>query len=104
MALTDTDVLFMTTHARLGLRHTFTDELGNSADVDSALSTHRLGPLFAWQFHDRGPGSRFDQPTLFVLSQWWLQHAYRTGAEQPQGLPLIAVGFAFRGDLKVWGG
>lgn len=103
MALNDADVLVLLPKARIGLRHTFTDELGPNSGTDSGMATHRVGPLFAWQFHDRGPGARFDQPTFFALAQWWLQHPYRTGEEQPQGLPLIALGFAFRGDLLVSG-
>lgn len=101
MVLNDADVLLVFEKARIGARHTFTDELGNDTDFDSALATHRVGPLFAWQFADKKAGERFNQPTLFALAQWWLQHPYRAGQEQPQGLPLIAVGFAFNGDLAV---
>ncbi len=99
--LDDTDLLIVADKLRLGLRHTVTDTLDGSAGTDAALAHHRLGPLFAWQFADHAPGTRFNQPTLFVLTQWWLQHPYRTGDEQPQGLPLVAVGFAFNGDWAV---
>lgn len=102
MVLNDLDLLFVKDKLRLGARHTFSDTLdGNGGDVDGALAHHRLGPLFAWQFADKDPGSKFNQATLFVLAQWWLKHPYRTGAEQPGGLPLIAAGFAFNGDLKI---
>lgn len=101
MALNDADILALVNKTRIGLRHTFNDELGNDSGADSALANHRLGPLFAYQFHDKKPGNRFNQPTAFVIAQWWLQHPYRAGQEQPQGLPLIAAGFAFNGDLKV---
>ncbi len=102
MALNDADVLFVKDKLRLGVRHTFSDTLdGRDDGSDSALAHHRVGPLFAWQFHDKKPGTRFNQPTLFVLVQWWAQHPYRTGAEQPGALPLIAAGFAFNGDHKI---
>lgn len=99
MILNDLDVLLLADEARIGLRHTFTGELGGGGGVDGGLAQHRLGPLFAWQFYDKAKGTRFNQPTAFVLAQWWLKHPYRTGEEQPVGLPLIAVGFAFNGDL-----
>ncbi len=101
MALNDFDVLYVKNKLRLGVRYTWSDTLdGRGKSTDGALSHHRVGPLFAWQFKDKGPGAKFNQPTLFVLAQWWLQHPYRAGQEQPQGLPLIAIGFAFNGDLK----
>jgi len=99
MFLNDFDVLGFVKNARIGARWTWSDGNMGTTAGDGALAHHRLGPLFAWQFHDRGPGARFEQPTLFVLAQWWLQHPYRTGREQPQGLPLIAIGLAFKGDL-----
>ncbi len=99
MLLNDLDVLSLLGKARLGARWTWSETLGATPDTEGALAHHRLGPLFAWQFHDRGAGTRFDQPTVFVMAQWWLQHPYRTGVEQSQALPLIAAGFAFRGDL-----
>lgn len=103
--LDDTDLLYVDGKLRLGLRHTWSDDLDapdvRPEDTPGALAHHRLGPLFAWQFRDDPPGARFNQPTLFVLTQWWLQHPYRTGQEQAQALPLIAAGFAFNGDHAV---
>lgn len=99
MVLNDADVLALVGKARVGLRHTWNEELGTARGTDGAMANHRLGPLLAWQFHDKGPGTAFNQPTVSAIAQWWLQHPYRTGAEQPQGLPLIAVGLAFNGDL-----
>ncbi len=101
MALNDADVLLLLDKARIGARHTFNDELGNDTDNDSAMANHRVGPLLAWQFEDKKPGAKFNQPTAFLIAQWWLQHPYRAGQEQPQGLPLIAAGFAFNGDLAI---
>jgi hypothetical protein len=104
MVLNDLDLLYVQGKLRLGVRHTFSDDLdGRNQDTDGALAHHRVGPLFAWQFSDEPPGSRFNQATLFVLAQWWAQHPYRTGDEQPVGLPLFAVGFAFNGDWQTYG-
>jgi hypothetical protein len=96
--LNDADVLYVQGKLRLGARLSSSGTPAAPEGTDAAIGYHRLGPLFAWQFDDHPPGKRFNQPTLFVLAQWWLQHPYRTGNEQPQGLPLIAVGFAFNGD------
>jgi hypothetical protein len=102
MVNVDSDVLVVAGKVRAGVRHTFSDDLGgNPSDSDGAMANHRVGPLFAYQFHAKGPGTKFDEPTLFVLTQWWMAHPYRTGEEQPQGLPLIALGFAFNGDLAM---
>jgi hypothetical protein len=100
MVLNDLDVLLLAGNARIGVRHTFTDQIGGTSGVDSSLAHHRVGPLLAYQFHDKPKGTRFNQPTAFLVCQWWAQHPYRTGQEQPAGLPLIAVGFAFNGDLS----
>lgn len=100
MILNDADVLVVLEHARIGVRHTVSAGL-DDAPGDGGIATHRVGPLLAWQFFDDAPGARFNQPTAFLLTQWWVQHPYRTGGEQPAGLPLIAAGFAFNGDLAV---
>jgi hypothetical protein len=60
--------------------------------------SQRLGPILAYTFSVRD-GAAFTAPTVLLLVQWWLQHRYRTGAEVSQALPLIGVGFGFRGDL-----
>lgn len=94
----DLDVLGAPGRARVGVRYTYSDTLaGDGSPIDRR--NHRLGPLFAYEFHDRKAGARFNHPTLFVLVQWWLQHEYRTGQQQPWALPLIAVGLGFDGDL-----
>lgn len=100
MALNDLDLLVLSGPARVGARYTATAQLGGRTEgADGSMGNHRVGPLFAWQFTDKPKGARFNQATAFVLAQWWVKHPYRTGAEQPAGLPLIAFGFAFNGDL-----
>lgn len=94
----DLDLLGVVGKVRVGVRYTYSDTLlGDGSIAD--LANHRVGPLFSYEFHDRKAGTRFNHPTLFVLAQWWLQHAYRTGEQQPWALPLIAVGLTFDGDL-----
>jgi len=97
VVLNDADVLYVNGKLRTGVRHTVTDGLAGGTE-EGDIAQHRVGPLFAWQFDDKKPRASFNQPTLFVLAQWWVQHPYRTGNEQPQALPLVAVGFAFNGD------
>jgi len=100
VVLNDADLLYLNGKVRAGVRHSFSDNLGGSSGTDAATAYHRVGPLFAYQFADHAPGKRFNQPTLFLLAQTWVQHPYRTGDEQSQALPLIAAGFAFNGDYK----
>lgn len=95
--LQDNDLLVLAGPARAGLRHTFSDDL-TGAPGDGGMAHHRLGPLLAWQLSDRTVGPSI-APTAFVIAQWWLRHPYRTGAEQPAALPLIALGFSLQGDL-----
>jgi hypothetical protein len=59
---------------------------------------HRLGPVVAYSFW-KHRGGVFDDPTVFLMSAWWLSHRYRTGAEGSPAVPLVAVGFQFTGDL-----
>jgi len=94
----DLDLLGVVGKVRVGVRYTYSDTLlGDGSIAD--LANHRVGPMFSYEFHDRKAGTRFNHPTLFVLAQWWLQHAYRTGEQQPWALPLIAVGLTFDGDV-----
>ena len=70
---------------------------GRGADNSPTL---RLGPLVSYTFRE-GRHSFFNAPTVFVLAQWWLTHRYRTGGCDDctsPGLPMIVLGFAFRGD------
>lgn len=100
MVLNDLDALFVADNKRIGVRHTFSHNLtGGDPTTDGGMAHHRLGPLFAMQLSDKPTGAKFNQATMFVVAQWWLMHPYRAGGEQPQALPLIALGIAFNGDL-----
>jgi hypothetical protein len=100
MLLNDLDLLVVGGDLRVGARYTTSMNLTDKVEgADGSLAHHRVGPLIAWQLATKPHGSAFNRPTVFALVQWWAQHPYRTGAEQPAGLPLLAAGFAFDGDL-----
>jgi hypothetical protein len=102
----DADVLWQGLEGRLlaGARYTFTNpfyderhfEPGGPQSADNAM--HRVGPFLGYTFSSQD-GARFNTPTAFLLVQWWLKHRFRTGADTPQALPLIGVGFQFTGDF-----
>lgn len=59
--------------------------------------TNRLGPVMTYTFPSK---SRFFQePTLLVVANWWLEHRFRTGQDVTVGLPYIVVGLNFTGDI-----
>jgi hypothetical protein len=60
--------------------------------------THRVGPAVLYTFFDR-PHQRFNKPTLILLTQWWAQHRFRTGADVSPALPYLVLAFRFEGDL-----
>ncbi len=114
MIANDTDLIAQATDLGLniGLRFSLLAPLCGSACFpdsggvaapgagDANTPITRLGPLISYTFKERRHGY-FNAPTVFLLAQWWLTHRYRTGegAESiHQGLPMIVLGFAFRGD------
>lgn len=99
MLLNDLDLMVMFEHARVGGRWTWSDALIDEGDAVAGQAQHRAGPLFAWQFKDAPAGTRFNRPTVFAMAQWWLEHPYRDGTVSSQAMPLVALGFAFQGDL-----
>lgn len=102
----ETDLLFVTDFglaagARFSVLHAFyrdSDFLPGESTENPNTPAMRLGPAIAYTFFE-DPGSRFDKPTLILLSQWWLEHRYRTGQDISQALPLIALAFRFEGRL-----
>ena len=100
----DLDVIATLTDlgTNIGLRYTtVVPLLGSDDDPSRATTTHRLGPMISYTFREVRH-SAFNAPTLFLLAQWWLHHQYRTGGDAPgsvtQAMPLVALGFSFRGD------
>lgn len=77
------------------------DEAADPTVASVDLATHRVGPIVTYTFRERRHGW-FNAPTLFVLAQWWLRHQWRTGNDGAgtvtQAMPMIIVGFSFRGD------
>jgi hypothetical protein len=96
--INDVDLGAVLKKATFGVRYTYADALHGTGGPGD-LPNHRIGPLFAWTFHDRPPGARFDKPTLLVLVQWHAQHPWRSGQEQSAWAPMAALAFSFEGDL-----
>ena len=69
---------------------------------------HRLGPMLSYTFYDR-PFTRFNRPTILLISGFFLSHRYRTGAApaaiipgvfvQNPAMPSLVLGFSFQSDL-----
>jgi hypothetical protein len=66
--------------------------------VNQNTPIQKLGPLVAYTFSRQSPG-RFEAPTLFLTAAWYLQDRFRAGQTVSQGIPMIGVGFSFRGTL-----
>jgi hypothetical protein len=104
----DTDLLYVTgfglaAGARLSTIHAFyrdRDFLAGERTDNPNTPAVRVGPAVAYTFFE-DPGATFDEPTLILLTQWWLEHRYRAGQDVTQALPLIALAFRFEGRL--WG-
>lgn len=104
----DADVLWQGFENKLvvGARYTGTAPLYDPArhlDPNDPIqaadnSMHRLGPLIGYTFSSLD-GAGFNNPTVFVLVQWWMKHRFRTGADTPAALPLFGVGFSITGDF-----
>lgn len=103
----DTDLLYFVNDALIiGARYTYTKAFfdegdfapGEAMDANNAV-LHRVGPAIIWQLDNQKTGTTFNQPTLFLITQFWLQHASRAGQEVTQAYPYTLLGFAFNGDL-----
>ena len=102
----DVDLLWMRSDSQLfiGARYTATTAFYDGAQYlagepqTNLNAMHRVGPFAGYTFKI-DDGAAFNNPTVFLLAQWWLVHRYRTGAVSTQALPLIGIGFQFTGDL-----
>jgi len=95
----EADIIGLLRKSKIGLRWSYTHPYIERDEDQRTYNTHRLGPFFAYTFSDKGRFAKFNQPTLFVLAQWWLKHNYRAGQEVNQAFPLIALGISFNGTL-----
>jgi hypothetical protein len=105
--INDADLLAFLLDNKLivGVRHNTThaiypDRAYGAAGVRNTADTpiQRIGPLLAYRFFDE-PGASFNQPTILLIVNWYLQHPYRMGQETSQAVPYVVLGFAFNGDL-----
>jgi hypothetical protein len=103
----DTDLLAVTTWGlAAGVRYSVVHALyaagdfapGEARSAAAEPTVQRVGPVAAYTFYDR-PGARFNAPTLLVLAQWWVDHAYRTGREVSRAVPYAIAAFSFSGDV-----
>ena len=89
---------------RVGARYSMVQPFYNKSDYKPGEaekannSHHRVGPILAYTFYDRG-FTRFNKPTLLAIANWYLRHQYRTGADSAVAIPYLVVGFAFQSDL-----
>jgi hypothetical protein len=102
----DTDALFVgVKRLAIGARYSMVHALLDDGDFapgepHSAAGTpiHRAGPFAAYTFYD-DPAAKINTPTLVLLTQWWLKHRYRTGAEVSQAVPFVVIALAITSDL-----
>ncbi len=59
---------------------------------------HRAGLLAAYTLYDDGY-TRFNKPTVLLITSWYLQHRYRTGQDVSRAVPYFVLGFAWQSDL-----
>lgn len=84
---------------RYSIAHAFYDGLQLPSGLENPSSPiQRLGPFFAYTFSSKW-GAMFNNPTLVLVTQWWLSHRYRTGVDTSQAVPMFGLAFAFNGDL-----
>lgn len=106
----DLDLLYQlklgtTSTLNLGTRYSVVEPLYSSEQIlptESLTNVNnghqRLGLIAAYTLYDDGYTS-FNKPTIVLISSWYLQHRYRTGADTSQALPYIVLGFAFQSDF-----
>jgi hypothetical protein len=108
MFVNDLDVLWQGLENKLiaGARYTATAPFYDPArhfDPNDPVqaadnSMHRVGPFVGYTFKIED-GAKFNNPTVFILVQWWLKHRFRTGVDTSQALPLMGIGFQMTGDF-----
>jgi hypothetical protein len=102
----DLDLLYLTNFRFVaGVRYSVVAPQYSSQDLApgdlvnaSTNRQQRIGPLFAYTFFRRG-FARFDQPTLVLILNWYVEHRFRTGVDVNQGIPYGVLAFAFTSDF-----
>ena len=102
----DADVLYATDWGlTAGLRHSFVRPIYEAEHFQPGENRgfienrhNRLGVLAAYTFFDRGY-TRFNKPTVIVISSWYLSHRWRTGEDVSRAVPYFVLGFAFQSDI-----
>ncbi len=103
----DLDLVFVTKFRFvIGARYSMVQPIYQDGDYqpgDPSRDTlknghHRIGLLAAYTFFDRG-FTRFNKPTILLVSSWYVSHRYRAGQDVSQGVPYLLLGFAFQSDL-----
>lgn len=100
----DADALYQPSFGLVaGLRYSATRPFYQARHFDPAEAQgpdhrlHRVGPLVGWAIRQRD-GDPLNL-LVFAAAQWWVVHRYRTGAESPAALPMLAAGVQATGDL-----
>ncbi len=102
----DVDLLWMRSDSKLfiGARYTATTAFYDGRqylageEQKNLNALHRVGPFAGYIFKTQD-GAMFNNPSVFVLFQWYLVHRFRAGTVTSQALPLMALGIQFTGDL-----
>jgi hypothetical protein len=100
----DADVIYLwgaSAKLKTGVRYTGTLPWYGDGGGPEGNASHRIGPLISYMFYEK-PGAAFDKPTLILLSQWHVQHRFRTGEDVSAAIPYLALAFTFEGDLLPW--
>jgi hypothetical protein len=72
--------------------------MAGEQQVNLNTPIQQLGPLVSYTFL-RDRHGRFEAPTVFLVAAWYLEDRFRAGQVVNQGIPMICVGFSFRGTL-----
>jgi len=102
----DFDVLYVTDFGlTAGMRHSFVRPVYEAKHYTPGEDVHyggnrhhRLGALLAYTFYDHG-SSRFNRPSVILITSWYLDHRWRTGEDVSNGVPYVVLGFAFQSDF-----
>lgn len=112
----DLDMLYVTSfRLSVGLRYTVVKALYRDSDFRAGEDTssednmlQRLGPMLSYTFFDRG-FTRFNKPTILLITSFYLDHRYRKGQAASQvvpavfanssAIPYVVIGFSFQSDF-----